>query len=103
MKIYTHPKAAKFIQSVDEVVQIKVLRVIGLLERYGYQLPMPHSKKLTRHLFELRIFSQVKIRLLYCFYKKSPYILHGFIKKTQKTPSKELEIAKTRQKDLTRL
>ncbi|MCD8213465.1 MAG: type II toxin-antitoxin system RelE/ParE family toxin [Campylobacter sp.] len=53
-------------------------------------------------LFELRVKGNDGIvRLFYVFQKdKKIYILHGFVKKTQKTPKKELEIAYTRMKGI---
>ena len=54
---------------------------------------MPHSKKITGDLFELRIRGRQEIRILYTFYRSQIILLHGFIKKTPKIPPKELKIA----------
>lgn len=56
----------------------------------------PLSKHLEGELYELR---PNKVRIIYCFDKiqqKMIYLLHGFIKGTQKTPLKELKIARER-------
>ena len=54
------------------------------------------------HLFELRIKAQEGIaRVFYCtMINKEIWMLHSFIKKTQKTPLKELKIAHIRLKDI---
>jgi len=62
---------------------------------------MPHSKQLTKGLYELRIRGKEEIRILYCFKEKDVYLLHGFKKQTQKTPSKEIAIALKRIRLLT--
>jgi len=54
---------------------------------------MPHSKSVGRSLFELRIRGQQEIRLIYTFSSNRVIILHGFVKKSQKMPKKELVIA----------
>lgn len=79
-----------FIKELEKQTIAKVLRTIDLLERFGQQLGMPHSKKISSGLFELRIRGQQEVRLLYTFYKNSAIILHGFVKKSQKIPRKEL-------------
>jgi phage-related protein len=37
-----------------------------------------------------------------CFHQQTLVVLHGFIKKTQKTPAQELELAKRRLKEMTK-
>lgn len=60
----------------------------------------PLSKHLESDLFELRIRSKNNIlRIIYTFSKRRVIILlHVFIKKQQKTPTNELEIARNRLK-----
>ena len=83
----------KFIKSLEESTIAKVLRTIELLEEYGPQLAMPHSKKIENNLFELRIRGQQEIRIFYTFHKSSAILLHGFVKKSEKTPKKEIKTA----------
>jgi len=45
----------EFIKSCESATIAKILRQIDLLEKYGKFLLMPHSKKLTKDLYELRI------------------------------------------------
>lgn len=53
------------------------------------------------NLFELRVRGQQEIRIFYTFYDDKAILLHVFIKKTQKTPAREIEIAINKFKQLT--
>ncbi|PIR85307.1 hypothetical protein COU15_01450 [Candidatus Kaiserbacteria bacterium CG10_big_fil_rev_8_21_14_0_10_45_20] len=86
----------KFIGSLEKKTLAKTLRVIDLLEEFGVDLNMPHSKPMGDGVFELRIQGMQSVRLLYGFQKNRVYIVHGFIKKTQKTPRREYNLAKKR-------
>ncbi len=57
---------------------------------------MPHTKAMGNGLFELRISGKRNIaRTFYCCLKeKRIIILHAFMKKSQKTPNQELNIAR---------
>ena len=62
---------------------------------------MPHSKKVSDGLFELRIRGVQEVRFLYMFQKdKIIIVLSGFIKKTNKIPSKQLNLAKRRKNEV---
>ena len=65
---------------------------------FGGNLGMPHTRAMSGGLFELRIKGQEGIgRVFYCtLVGQRIVMLHGFIKKSQKTPPKELRIAKRR-------
>lgn len=63
---------------------------------------MPHTRAMSDGLFELRVKGKEGIaRVFYCTLAgKRIIILHGFVKKTQKTPQKELKIAQRRLKEI---
>jgi len=63
---------------------------------------MPHTRSLDKGLFELRVKGKEGIgRIFYCIrIGKRIVMLHVFIKKSQKTPKKELEIAIKRMKEV---
>ena len=82
-----------FNSKLEEKTIAKVLRTVDLLEQFGNKLGLPHSKKVRTSLFELRIRGQQEVRIFYIFKKGEIILLHGFIKKSQKTPSKELKQA----------
>ena len=92
-----------FISSLPKKEEAKTLREIDLLEQKGIYLNFPHSSDIEGYkgLRELRIrFSSDNIRIIYFLDIKDTFVLlHGFRKKTQKLPKKELEIAITRMKD----
>ena len=70
------------------------------IQEYGLSVAIPHIKKLTgTSLWEIRILGNDSIRLLYVVIDKDGIlVLHGFIKKSQKTPYKEIDIATSRYK-----
>ena len=93
--------AEEFIDSMDIKMQAKMLRTIALLQENGTDLRMPYSEHLEEGVFELRakVGSNIS-RVMYFFFDGGKAILtHGFIKKTQKTPSSEIERAKRYRKE----
>ena len=83
--------------------QAKILRDIDLLQEFGFSLGMPYIKKMkgTDNLWELRVKQSTNnYRFFYFSLKDNKLVLlHGFKKKTQKTPKKEINIAETRKND----
>jgi phage-related protein len=77
-------------------------RLTELLTEFGVDLRLPHSRAMGNGLFELRLKGKEGIgRVFYCTLKgKHIVMLHGFIKKTMKTPKKELNIAMKRMKEV---
>ncbi|MBI5657349.1 MAG: type II toxin-antitoxin system RelE/ParE family toxin [Geobacter sp.] len=69
---------------------------------YGPNLGMPHTRALGNGLFEIRAKAEEGIgRVFFCtMVGRKIVILHSFIKKTDKTPKRELNIALTRQKEV---
>lgn len=80
----------------------KIIHNIRLLQKYGNLLGMPHAKMLGGGLYELRIRGKEEIRICYFFKKRTIYLLHAFKKQTQQTPQKELELAQSRIRELTK-
>lgn len=87
----------KFIEFLAERQQKKLTRILSYIEEYGLVTAIPHVKKLTgTSLWEIRILGQDNIRVLYAsVHFESILLLHGFIKKSQTTPRKEIETALT--------
>ncbi|WP_343034814.1 type II toxin-antitoxin system RelE/ParE family toxin [Thiomicrorhabdus cannonii] len=75
---------------------------MDLVAEKGTSLDEPQSKALGKGVFELRAKSAEGIaRSLYCFQRgKHIYVLHAFVKKTQKLPKQELELALKRKKEI---
>jgi phage-related protein len=62
---------------------------------FGWPIGMPTCRPMGDGLFEVRTnLPQNKIaRVLFCFYEGKMILLHGFIKKSQKTPKQQLNLA----------
>lgn len=86
----------EFMNSLDRKMRAKLLRLQFLLEQDGNKLTEPYSKHLEDGIFELRAQQGNNIaRTLYFFLVGQRIVItNGFIKKTQKTSKKELELAK---------
>lgn len=93
--------AAEFLRSLDTKMRTKMVRTIQLLQNLGFDLREPYSKPLGDGIFELRAQVGNNIsRVLYFFIVGQRVVLtNGFIKKTQKTPEKEIELAKKYRSD----
>lgn len=82
-----------------------VARFVRYAERmqvYGPDLGMPHTRAMGGGLFELRLKAAEGIaRVFYCTaVGRRVVMLHQFIKKSEKTPPRELEIARRRMKEV---
>ena len=90
-----------FIQSLDMKTRTKVANSLNLLEEFGIKLSSPHTKKLIgTDLWELRILGQDNLRIFYvAVIGKSFLLLHGFVKKKQKTDKREIKTALGRLKE----
>lgn len=88
--------AEDFILSQDKKMQAKLFMSLELLEIKGPELREPYSKPLGDGIFEVRAKQGSDIsRVLYFFVVGRKIILtNGFVKKTQKTPPREIERAK---------
>lgn len=82
--------------------QAKVYAYVSKLEQIGYKLGTPFVKQIEGKLKELRIpVAPGQYRVFFFFHHGEDfYLLHGFLKKTQKTPVKEIETAKKRMKHI---
>jgi|SRR6185312_15729328 len=69
---------------------------------HGPILGMPYVKAMKKGLYEIRLKSEEGIaRVFFCIAVNSTIIiLHSFIKKTQETPKKELDLAIYRMKEV---
>ena len=87
-----------FILSLEIKAQSKVRDSIKLLQEFGIRLGPPHVKKLTgTEFWELRIVGSDSIRIFYIAISgKNFLLLHGFKKKKDKTPPKEIKVAEGR-------
>lgn len=80
-------------------------RAIGTdLQRVQYRWPvgMPLVRPMGKGLFEVRTDLPDKrtARVLICFHEANLYALHGFVKKSRKTPATDLKVAGDRKKEI---
>ncbi|MFH1971820.1 MAG: type II toxin-antitoxin system RelE/ParE family toxin [Patescibacteria group bacterium] len=90
-----------FIERLNPMAKSKVSNTFDLLTEYGIKLGLPHVKKVAgTELWELRILGGDSIRIFYISTSGRVFLLlHGFIKKSQKAPKKEIKIALVRLKE----
>lgn len=102
IELYENARGEKpveeFIDSLEAKARLKIAHAIELLEAFGLEVGYPHIKKITgSDLWEYRILGSDNIRIFYAsMARKTFLILHGFKKKKQKTPTKEIKIAEER-------
>lgn len=90
----------EFLDRQEKPIRTKILNYILLLHTNGPYLKPPYIKKLESNLYELRITTNVAIRIFYTMVREEYYLLHAFTKKSQKTPSKELKTAIDRMREI---
>jgi phage-related protein len=80
----------------------RFLRYAERMEVYGPDLGMPHTRAMGDGLFELRLKAAEGIaRVFYCtLVGRKIVMLHQFVKKSEKTPRRELAIARKRMKEV---
>ena len=78
----------------------KIGQAVRLVE-LGWPIGMPVCRPLGDGLFEIRLHLDTRIaRIFFCIADGAMWLLHGFMKTTQKTPPRELQLARQRQKEL---
>ncbi len=91
----------EFLEKLSNSQLSKVLRILKAIENNSVQNSFPFTKKLSgTKLWEIRILGKDNIRLIHAIiYHKDILLLHGFFKKKQKTPIKDLNISLNRYRD----
>lgn len=94
-------------ESVLQLPDTLAARYLFLTQRMvvaGPNLGMPHTRPIGNGLFELRLKGAEGIaRVMYCArVGRRIVMLHAFVKKTQRTPIRELEVARNRMKEVRR-
>lgn len=68
---------------------------------FGWPLGMPTCRPLGGGLWEVRANLDRRIaRVIFCVSEGRMILLHGFIKKTQRTPDEDIELARRRKREL---
>ena len=95
---YRYTDVEQFVLMLPAALSAKYFHLTDLMLEFGADLGMPHTKAMSDGLCELRVKGKEGIaRVFYCTkVDKRIIMLHGFVKKTQKTPTKELRKAQQR-------
>ena len=94
-----------FLDELPAKLRAKNVRELTLLAEYGTELPAPYVKRLhgreAQGLWELRVKLASDITRVFYFFPTGDRVLllHGFLKKSEETPPKELQTAVRRMKD----
>ena len=85
----------EFLDTLSDKVVQKIIAVIELLETERIIPPKFFKKLVDTELWECRIRWESNIYRLFCFFDRDNKVVitHGFTKKTQKTPRREIDRA----------
>ena len=99
---YYNQKLENEILKLPAGLLARYFRLSDLLIEFGSNLGLPHTRKIEKGLFELRVKGKEGIaRVFFCTkIGKKIIMLHSFIKKSQKIPKREIEIARKRKKEV---
>ncbi len=103
---YRSPAGARpvkaFLDGLSEAARDRATAYLEMLAREGSALRFPQSRPLGDGIFELRVpVPDGTLRLLFCFLPgRRALVLHGFLKKTPKTPAEDLAVARKRKADV---
>lgn len=87
--------ARDFLDSLPERLCRKASAWLGLLQEKGPCLERPYADVLDGPIRELRVsFGRLEARILYFISGKNIVLSHGFMKKTDKTPAREISRAR---------
>ena len=108
MKIYFYKSSigaspiVKFIDKLQEEDQARFLEVVDEIETHGFSAARVIFKPIDGKLWEIKFrSSRSSYRVFYAVLEKDLMIwLHVFTKKSQKTPKRELGIARKRLKEV---
>ena len=100
--LYFNQRVLDDIESWPVDILADYARLVGLLIEFGPRLRMPHSRPMGGGLFEPRPRGREGSgRALYCFVVgQRVIVLHAFVKKSQATPGRDLDLARRRMKEV---
>ncbi len=83
----------QFINTIEPRHQVKMLRLLALLEQQGPVLPRPYADMLHSGVHELRMsMSRDNVRVLYFFcFRRYIVLYEAFLKNTRKVPEKYIQ------------
>ena len=102
--VFFNASVQELISAWPAGIYASFVRISEQIVMTGPNLGMPYTKAMGQGLFEIRARGPEGIgRAFFCCMKdQKVVVLHSFIKKTQATPKKELQIANKRMKEVYR-
>ena len=99
---YYSDSVAEEIIALPDTLAARYVVLTRRVVAVGPNLGAPHTEAFGDGLFELRLKGQEGIaRVFFCLLvRRRVMVLHSFLKKTQKTPRREIEIARKRMKEV---
>ena len=99
---YYSDSVAEEIIALPDTLAARYVVLTRRVVAVGPNLGAPHTDAFGDGLFELRLKGQEGIaRIFFCvLIRRRVMMLHSFLKKTQKTPRREIEIARKRMKEV---
>lgn len=99
---YYSNAVAEEILSLPDTLAARYVVLTRRIVAIGPNLGAPHTDAFGDGLFELRLMGQEGIaRVFFCaLVGRRMMMLHSFVKKTQKTPPREIEVARKRMKEI---
>ena len=99
---YCSPDVLEQIFDLPISLQARYIALTQRMIEYGPHLGLPHTDSFGGGLFELRLKGVEGIaRVFFCtVVEREIVMLHSFVKKSQKTPDKELRLAKLRMREV---
>lgn len=97
----TKKPVREWLYSLDEEDK-KIIGTDNKTVEYGWPIGMPVCKKLESKLYKVRseISNKRIARVIFTVIDEYMILLHGFIKKTQKTLKQDIDLALKRKKDI---
>ena len=101
IKFYTK-SVEQMVNRLEKSINAKMIAIFNMMLEHGPDLGMPYTKAMGKGLFEIRAKGQAGIaRGFFCTITNNTIvILHVFVKKTEKTPKNELDLAQKRMKEV---
>ncbi len=99
---FVNENARQELLSLPKKIRAKAFALLDKMREVGPNLGMPFTRALEKGIFEVRAKGEEGIgRVLFCArIGKRIIVLRCFVKRTQKTPRKEIDIAIARLKEL---
>jgi phage-related protein len=103
--VHYDPRLDDWFDTIPADVKARILRIADMLAAYGPSMVRePYVKAIKGHkkLFEIRAKSKDGIARVFYFTREGQRIilLHGFLKRSMKTPAREIDIALQRMKEV---